>query len=174
MNFSGVNCVCINEVRTDNVLMLLIMYLFFKKWVLLIFHLLFNFISKSLTSNQLRWLPQTPGSGTAIFSSAFTKHGESFKASKSAVLKRIHKTSSSYMEAAFAVNGALIVNISFVVILLGAAEKYVNFYGFCEAIWNYITNIGPNNCRIDIICDNYSDKNLLKEKTRSSQPTGFW
>ena len=78
------------------------------------------------------------------------------------------------MEAAFAVNGALIVNISFVVILLGAAEKYVNFYGFCEAIWNYITNIGPNNCRIDIVCDNYSDKNLLKEKTRSSQPTGFW
>ena len=57
-------------------------------------------------------------------------------------------------------------------ILLGAAEKYVNFYGFCEAIWNYVTNIGPNNCRIDIVCDNYSDKNLLKERTRSSRGSG--
>ena len=103
---------------------------------------------------------------------ALTKHGESFKASKSAVLKRFHKTLSYSKEAAFAVDGVLIVDISFVVILLGAAGKYVNFYGFCEAIWNYVTNIGPNNCRIDIVCDNYSDKNLLKEKTRSSRGSG--
>ena len=49
---------------------------------------------------------------------ALTKHGESFKASKSAVLKKFHKTSSSSKEAAFAVDGVLIVDISFVVILL--------------------------------------------------------
>ena len=103
---------------------------------------------------------------------AFTKHGESFKASKSAVMKRIHKTSSSTKEAAFSVDGALIVDISFVAVLLGAAGKYVNFYGFCEAIWNYITHIGQNNCRIDIVCDNYSDQNLLKERTRSSRGSG--
>lgn len=103
---------------------------------------------------------------------ALTKHGESFKSGKSALLMKLSEHAPSTGVAAFANEGALVVDLSYIVVSYGSVGTYVDFRDFCEAIWKNLTHIGSNNKRIDIVCDNYTDLNVLKQKTRSARGSG--
>ena len=105
-------------------------------------------------------------------SAALTKHGHILKAWEVPCGKKIFKDASSSEEAAFVHEGTLVIDLSFIVTLLGTAVKLNNFCGLYEAIWKHLTHIGSKNGHMDTVCDNYHDQNLLKQGTKSSMDSG--